>query len=89
MNETRWYIAGGSQEPKRIELATVDMNSSGQDSANWEGSGSRMGTFQKFQNSLRNMYFSPLYILIYKTSWVAFDSIFEVILCHDLTGFIL
>ena len=30
---------------------------------------------QKFQNSLRNTYFSPLYILIYKTSWEAFDSI--------------
>ena len=26
-----------AREPKLIELATVDMNSSGQDSANWEG----------------------------------------------------
>ena len=64
-----------AREPKLIELATVDMNSSGQDSANWEGSGSRTGTFQKFQNSLRNTYFSPLYILIYTTFWAAFDSI--------------
>ena len=35
-----------------------------------------MGTFQKFQNSLRNVYFSPLYILIYKIHQDAFDIIF-------------
>ena len=63
------------REPKLIELATVYMNSSDQDSANWEGSGRARVQLQKFQNSLRNTYFSPLYILIYKTSWEAFDSI--------------
>ena len=35
----------------------------------WESSGSATGTFQKFQNSLKNTYFSLLYILIYNTSW--------------------
>ena len=68
-------LLAAARDPKLIELATLDMDSSGQDSVNWEGSGSRTGTFQKFQNGLRNTYFSPLYILIYKTFWVAFDSI--------------
>ena len=30
----------------------------------WESSGSATVTFQKFQNSLKNTYFSSLYILI-------------------------
>ena len=65
MNETRWYIAGGSQESwSSSKLATVDMNSCSQDSANGEGSGWDTGTFQKFQNSLKNTYFCPLYIMI-------------------------
>ena len=58
-----WWYPG---KPELIELATVDMINCSQDNAIWEESRLGIGTFQKFWNDLRNMYFSPLYILIYR-----------------------